>query len=388
MTDYDIRLATLETDRAAAYRLRYELYVEAQGLFEDVADRERRWLRDDMDEKAVIFVAEANGEIVGTGRMVPGGIGCLDRETRETFDIEAFAGVVEERELGVASRLLVRPEHRGGPLTVTLIARMWALAIERGFEVLLGECEPHLVNTWIRLGFRPYGLCEHPINGTLVRIAFVLGDYAHAKKLGSPLVPALSQYKKDDSIPQRLRELLLHCQQVVSEADARTRYWATVEQTVARAELAQRLGGLSDDELEAVLDKGHALDCDPGAMLIRKGHVSRTLYVLLTGSLVIRDEGTTIVEISEPGEFFGEVAFFTDGERMSDVLAGERGARVLALSVRSLKSLVDMQGSGAAKFLLTMTRGLCHKLRQRSLRPSEALTLLGLEPVESEPETP
>ena len=40
MKNIEIRRAESESDRAAVYRLRYELYVEGQGLFHDVADHE------------------------------------------------------------------------------------------------------------------------------------------------------------------------------------------------------------------------------------------------------------------------------------------------------------------------------------------------------------
>ncbi|MCA9710602.1 MAG: cyclic nucleotide-binding domain-containing protein [Myxococcales bacterium] len=389
MTAYEVRLATDEADRAAAYRLRYELYVETQGLFHDVADHERRWLRDALDAHAALWVARVGGEVVGTARIIVGGPDRFDAETRETFDIEAFTSVVAPEQIAVASRLLVLPQHRGGVLPVLLIGAGWAWGIERGVEVVLGECEPHLLNTWLRLGFRPHGLCEHPINGTLVRLAFVMGDREHAEALDSPLAPHLRAYQGEPALAERILGVLQHSRAVVSEADATTDFWRTVEHTLARQELAQRLGALTDEELEALLDEGHALDCEPGAMLIRKGHVSRTLYVLLAGSLIVRDEGETIVELTEPGEILGEVAFFIGGERMSDVLAGPSGARVLALSERSLKRVVQTHGTGAAKFLMALTQGLCHKLRQRARRPSEALTLLGLqpvEPVEPEPE--
>ncbi|MCX4246785.1 cyclic nucleotide-binding domain-containing protein [Paraliomyxa miuraensis] len=382
MHRYDIRPALTEDDRAAVFHLRYELYVQEQGLFGDVADHERRWLRDAMDDHAAIWIARVGDEVVGTGRFVHGPDGRFDEETRHTFDLDTFAGVVDERTILVGSRMLVRAAHRGGMLPVMIIARAFEQAIDRGFELMVGECEPHLVNAWLRLGFRPYGLCEHPINGTLVRVAYVLGDKEHVRRIDSPLASVIDRYPKDDELPRRLREAIRSSQKVISEAEGRTRFFETIELAVARVELAQRLGGLTDEELETLLDNGHALDCDPGAMLIRKGHVSRTLYVLLTGTLVVRDEGKVIVELTAPGEILGEVAFFTDGERMSDVLAGHDGARVLALSERSLKTLVANQGTGAAKFLLSMTRGLCHKLRQRGRVPSEVATQLGLRPVE------
>lgn len=379
MTHFEVRTATTEADRAAVYRLRYELYVEEQGLFGDTADHERRWLRDAMDDEATLLVAYEGTEVVGTVRLLHGGDGRIDAETRHTFDLDAFADVLDERHIIVTSRMLVRAQHRGGELPRMILVRGFELAVGSGAELLVGECEPHLVNTWIRLGFHPYGLCEHPVNGTLIRIALVVGDKEHVRKLGSPLAPAAERYAKGVERPLALRELLRRSQQVISEAEGHTRFFEAIDRAVARAELSRKLGDLSDEELDALLGEGHVLDCGAGSVLIRRGHVSRTLYVLLGGSLLVSDHGRVIVEVAEPGDILGEVAFFTDGERMSDVLAGASGARVLALSERSLKALVRDHGAGAAKLLLSMTRGLCLKLRQRATKPSEAVTQLGLE---------
>ena len=112
MTQYEIRLATTEDDRNAAYRLRYELYVEEQGLFEDVADHDRRHLSDEMDEHADITIGIADGEVVGTGRSVRGGGDRIDRESRETFDVGAFADLLDEDALGPRCHLDLHDRRR------------------------------------------------------------------------------------------------------------------------------------------------------------------------------------------------------------------------------------------------------------------------------------
>lgn len=158
MTHFEVRTATTEADRAAVYRLRYELYVEEQGLFGDTADHERRWLRDAMDDEATLLVAYEGTEVVGTVRLLHGGDGRIDAETRHTFDLDAFADVLDERDIIVTSRMLVRAQHRGGELPRMILVRGFELAVGSGAELLVGECEPHLVNTWIRLNFHPYNL--------------------------------------------------------------------------------------------------------------------------------------------------------------------------------------------------------------------------------------
>ena len=369
MGEFQIGIAESDSDRAAAFRLRYEMYVEQQGLFRDVADHKNRVLREAGDDHATIWIARHDGAVVGTARQQWGGGGRFDREAVEAFDIEHFTDIVPERATAIGSRMMVREQFRGGPLAVMMIQRMFAYGIKRGTELIFGECEPHLVNTWTRLGFRPYGLCEHPINGTLVRLAFVLGDYEGVARLRSPLAPVLAEWTGLRDIAARLCERLSQGHSVIGESSARDQFWAEVERVLPRAKLARLLGGLTDEELDALVGSSYALVCDPGAVLIRKGHVSRTLYVLLTGSLVVRDEGVVIAEVDEPGAVLGEVAFFSGGERMSDVIVGAQGSRVLALSDRSLTELIRAQGAGAAKFLLSTTRGLCQKLRERANAP-------------------
>lgn len=366
MGEIVIRQAVEQADREAAFNLRYELYVAQQGLFGDTADHEHRWLREPIDDHALIWVVEDGGDVVGTSRLLLGGEGRFDHEIRETFDVDSFTDIVGETEIAVGSRLLIKPAHRQSMIPVLLVSSMMEELTARGTELMLGECEPHLLNTWVRIGFRPFGLVEHPTNGTLVRLGLVCGDLEHMRAQKSPLAPIAERRTKESYAPRRLAARLARCQRVVSEARDRDQFWATVEETLPLDRFASLLGGLSLPELDALLGNSHALDCNAGSVLIRKGHASRTLYLLLTGSLEVWDEGRKVAEVAEPAAVVGEVAFFSGSLRMSDVKAGPEGARVLALSERNIKELIATQGAGAAKFLLTITRGLCKKLHERA----------------------
>ena len=153
----DLRFATTDEERAAVYELRYELYVEGQGLFVDEADHERGWLTDEYDEGSRIGVAEVGGRVVGTVRVTWGAEMPFTEESREAYDVGRFAGIVEERDMIVATRLLVREEFRGGVLALKLLWMAYEFAAVEGVELILGNCEPHLVNRYWTLGFRPFG---------------------------------------------------------------------------------------------------------------------------------------------------------------------------------------------------------------------------------------
>ncbi|EDM74486.1 hypothetical protein PPSIR1_03143 [Plesiocystis pacifica SIR-1] len=368
---YEAHLSTDAAEREAAYRLRYALYVERQKLFVDEADHERRTLSDAIDEHAALFVVTHQGEVVGTARLHWGGEGRFDAETRELFDIERFTDLIEESDIALGSRLLVHPDHRRGPVATLLQMTMLEHVVEQGTELVVADCEPHLVNVWSRLGHRPYGLAEHPQNGTLVRLALPIGDDRHPRAIGSPLAPVFERWTRPRMTARRLSARLARSNQVVSEAQDSQAFWASVEETLSLDRLAALLGQLDVDELDALLGNSHALSCAPESVLIRKGHSSRTLYVLLTGSLEVWDEGRRVAVVREPGAVVGEVALFSGNERMSDVLTGSEGARVLALSERNLDALIRAQGAGAAKFLLMLTRSLSTKLHERRASPEQ-----------------
>ncbi len=125
------------------------------------------------------------------------------------------------------------------------------------------------------------------------------------------------------------------------------------------------LDELSREEASVLLAKSHILHCRPRDAIILKGHVSRTLYMLLEGSLEVVDGDRVVARVETPGALVGEVAFFT-GERMSDVVAGPDGAKVLALSAGNLKEIISSYGPMAAKFLYFTAEGLCRKLLERA----------------------
>ncbi len=126
--------------------------------------------------------------------------------------------------------------------------------------------------------------------------------------------------------------------------------------------------GLSELELRAVLSSSHVIECAPGDYLIRKGQMARTVFVVLSGTLEVRDGARVVAQTTE-GEVLGEVAFLLSTPRISDVCATGTGARVLCLSEKSLRGLIDSDSRAAALLLLNLSRALALKLVQRADSP-------------------
>jgi CRP-like cAMP-binding protein len=66
------------------------------------------------------------------------------------------------------------------------------------------------------------------------------------------------------------------------------------------------------------------------------------------------------------GDVFGEVSFLLSARRISDVIAASDRVRVLSVSEKTLRRLVDSESRLAAKVLWNLARAVCLKLVERS----------------------
>ena len=366
--EFSLRFAESEEDRQAVYRLRYELYVEDQDLFQEEADHEHRWLYDSYDAKATILMAESEGKIVATMRAIWGAVVPFAEATREEYDLGLFDGVVDEADIMVMSRLLVRKEFRGTMITFQLIWKAWEYAGECGAELIIGSCEPHLLSHYRQFGFRPYSkLYNHPTNGILIPIVVVAGDLDHLRKIESPMLSPLSLRPEPSVLVDKILPLLSEDVAVQGGYEGGEEdYFVEVLRLLAIGE--KELSGILGDHEETLvlLAKSHILTCEQGDTLIYTGHVSRTLYILLSGSVEVVDNGQVVAKVDKTGALFGEVALFSGKKRMCDVVVGPNGARVLALNNSTLLEIIQSYGTVTAKFFRYVIGELCGKLQQRS----------------------
>ena len=135
-----IRVAQDESDRAAAYQVRYDVFVTEQQVPADLE-------LDELDETADHFVAyddQRSERAVGAGRLVV--------EPAGFADADPALGPVAH--LG---RLAVRPETRGTALGVALVAAIEARAAERGLRVVALSAQTHALGFYERLGYTAHG---------------------------------------------------------------------------------------------------------------------------------------------------------------------------------------------------------------------------------------
>lgn len=346
-------------------RLRYEIYIEEMRYQYSNADHAKRLLGDPLDDTARLLLARIDGRCAGTMRLHLGKDGPLAQELTETLDLDRFRVVVGDAGLSVLTRFMVRSDLRSATLTQDLFDRYAKINVDEGVEVIALDCQPHLVNFYAGLGFRPGGrLINDAVAGVLVPMVLLTSDLPHLERVKSRLLPIFRKKTPRPELVDRLLPLLPAAPGITSEGADPETFWSEVsglisELTKAKASI---FAGLPEPTVQAILAKSHVLDVKEGDYIIRRGLVTRTVFVVLSGVLEVRD-GTRILAVATEGEVIGEVAFLLEGKRTSDVRAvGKQGARVLCLNERILRTIVDTDPRGAALLLLNLSKALATKL--------------------------
>jgi len=81
------------------------------------------------------------------------------------------------------------------------------------------------------------------------------------------------------------------------------------------------------------------IECRAGDRLLEKGGVAPNLFLVLEGTVEVRD-GETPLAMFGPGDVFGEMAFLLERPRSRDVYPATDGVRVLRLSEAALRQLI------------------------------------------------
>lgn len=359
-------IAETEEEKRAVYRLRYDVYVEEMGRYQTVADHAQRMLYEDCDAHSRISYASIDGEVVATARITWGGDAPIPQRMIDQYGLAPFLAELPASAIAVGERAMVRPHLRGTDLLLKMMQNGMHFANDNRIQLVFGDCEPHLLNLYLGLGQRTYSKTN--VNsaeaGYLVPIVLVVEDVAYLRRLNSPLAEHLRDFGDDARIPACVQRALTEGSAVMSRAHTTpAAYWGEVHSALSELE-ASRIGaldGFTEDEAARCLDKSSIIECQKGDRVLKKGGVARNLFVVLDGTLEVRDDDGVHAVLST-GDVFGEMAFLLERPRTRDVYAVTDGARVLSLSEANLRKMIESDPAIAAHLLLNISKMLCLRL--------------------------
>jgi GNAT superfamily N-acetyltransferase len=353
----EFAVATSDSEIRAVQRLRYAVYVQELHRYDDVSGAAEGRFAEPEDERSWICYARDGADVVAATRMTWGGDGFSDRQI-DQYQLAPFLAELPGEVMGVGERNSVLPAYRGTGVLDQLLAHTSALTRVSELRVVFGCCEPHLLTLYLKLGQRTYA--SHNINsasaGYLIPLVAFLPDVEALRGLGPTTPPG--------ELPTCVQSVLARHPSARSEVlSAHDDYWGEIRRTLDELD-SQRIAtfdGFTDDEAQRCLARSTIIECSAGDRVLKRGGSGRNIFVVLDGTLEVRD-GDTIVNVLSAGDAFGEMAFLLERPRAFDVDAATDGTRVLSLSEGALRTMIAEDATIAAKLLLNLSRMLCVRL--------------------------
>lgn len=372
MAPAEIRTVETPDELRAVQRFKYDVLVAEMGRYGTIADHENRLLAEADDLASHVFHARVDGALAATMRLTWGGDGAIGPRHIEQYDLAPFLATVPPDQIVIGERFMIAPEYRGTSLLDQVFAAYMRFVNERRIQLVFGDCEPHLLNTYQALGFRTYTArhVNSPETGYLIPLVIVAEDIGYMRRIGSPLAGVLRDFGARARVPDSIDDLLAGGVAVQSHRMLDPDDYLAGVKAAAREADALNSGlfrGMAEDEIATCLEKSVTIACRPGDRVLKKGNVAKNLGLVLSGRFEVRDAGTAVAEI-DPGEVFGEIAFFLKLPRTMDVVAIDEGTRIVSFSDRTIRTLIETNSEAAATLLYNISVMLCERLQKTNAR--------------------
>jgi hypothetical protein len=350
-------MASSPDELRAVQHLRYRIYVDEMGRYQGVADHEHQRLAEPEDDNSWLFYARDGDEVVAACRVTWGGDKFSDRQI-EQYELAPFLAELPVERMAVGERMMALPRLRGATIVDDLLESHRTFIDEHDIRAVFGCCEPHLLPLYISMGQRPYA--SRNINsaeaGYLIPLVTFHPDADALRGMSATTDPT--------EFPVCIARVLAGDGSVRSQAlTGSSDYWGDIHRTLEELH-EQRVSAFddfTDDEAQRCLARSNIIECAAGDRVLKRGGVARNIFVVLEGTLEVRDDDR-IVGVLSAGDAFGEMAFLLERPRAFDVDAATDGTRVLSLSEGALRKMIAQDPTVAAKLLLNISRMLCVRL--------------------------
>lgn len=331
MTAISVRIAQCEASRAAAFRLRYEVFIEEMRMPLAACDPALGIVRDPEDDDATIYLADdAEGRLVGSFRLCVGSpmrVEAMDA----IFATRAFARRCGAQALSFTGRLVIRHDARGGTVLATLARRFHRDLLDRGicFDFLV--CTPGLLPLYEAIGYRLYKPAVWlPDLGYRLPLVLDVRDGEHLWMIRSPL-------RSSAAMPSggfRLADIDgVSLQPRFADREALERRLAAISEALDQG-IDSPLAAFDAESLRALLLRFRVLQPAAGDTVIVAGTMGDELFVVLRGSVAsfaVTDDGLRPRPTRRAGQCFGIDGFLRGGCRNEQAVVIEAGCELLVV---------------------------------------------------------
>lgn len=341
-------LANSQEELEELFRFRYQIYVEEQGLSPAGVSHERRVFSDDLDEYSTSWYVRSEGEITGSLRLT-----CLSdlpnlSLMKGKFNFEPALKRFQKTQLCTTSRFVLSSKV-SGRTALNLMKEGMIYGINRGLKLNYGDCSPHMLPFYNRLGYRVYtNAYNDPDYGYKFPIVMLGGDKEWLEKNQSPL------RHLDIELSGESREwfndnYLDHSRNQNLYLDNPLNYLERIQLENPKLQLLpiQILSGMTREEKISLLLKSVIIDCEKGDIIMRPDVRDEALYTIISGSVKLHDISSNYIELDSGQSFSNSTKFSQNYPR--NFATVQENSKILVLGREALGHLERIQPEAIVK---------------------------------------
>lgn len=360
---YTIKFATQENEIKRIKEFLYQIRVVEMGQYENEADHENSIFSDVYDRTATHIYAEESGQIKGSIKVLPSESPEVPINWPRNHELERFTSTVPMSQICYMTRLAVSKELRKGNLGVELVQQAYNLLLYNNFDIVLGDCMPHLLNFYKKLGFVPYKSNVNDSNcGILMPLVAFPRDMKYLNTISSPIAEVSYQYR-DQNLERKPNWFALSKMYSFGELEREKKQVKQIHKALESRNFmgTNLLPNFTESEFATLFQKRIEIHGSRGEYLIKRGATTRTIFFIIAGQVEVKIGDKAIATIGS-GEMVGEMNYILDVGRTSDVVISEDNTEIIGLSEGTIQRLQKNQPELAYKLLLFISRVLCARL--------------------------
>ncbi|MDA1101448.1 MAG: cyclic nucleotide-binding domain-containing protein [Proteobacteria bacterium] len=367
-----VREAANAQQRRMILKFRNQIMVEELGISTFPGTDERQHNEDARDEIARHLFLIADNEIAGCLRLCTSEMIDPSEEMIINYGLNAFRDF-EPACLSFTDHMVIAQSWRDGKVPALMKAAAFKLARNGGALFDFTYCPPALVGRYEKIGYRCYsGQYLETDEGLQVPMILVMDDVEHLKAINSPFALLATSIQPDPGVVDWFRDTFPDAAgRRVKALRDEDRLWEYLTKQLHQNPLhgVPLFDELSYSEARRFVQNATTLVLRGGDRLARAGDLAFEAFVVLSGSVEIRDRNGSMLARFDKGATVGEIAYLGAMPRTADILVTE-DAEVLVLTQEMFRKTIQNEPAVTSKILFNLTLILAERLRATSLQLS------------------
>ncbi|MEM7183986.1 MAG: GNAT family N-acetyltransferase [Spirochaetota bacterium] len=364
-----IRQALSEEDKDRVFRFRYKAYVEDLGRKQHYADHKKKTVKEPFDANAILFMAEDNGEVVGTIRTNIKSQGPIEFE--ELYELENFEPYYPDK-VSITTKFMVSKDYRKSYVAAMLSTTVYVLLREMAIEFDFITCEPHLVRLYQQMGYRFYkGSIQRQNYRDSIPLVLLTSDTNYFQMIKSPFLRYARKFQNSSNTWLFFRRVFreyayLRPNFALGEEQLWSNFGDLLQERPGSTPVF--LEGFSLEERKLLIAKMEILHYSPNSFIVKKGDDGLGMFCVLKGqveAIEITAEGEFVTDLIYKHETFGELGFISSTPHKRTYRA-RNNTKILVLNKTEFQRLEKAFPQLALKLLKNVTILMIKRYTQKS----------------------